>query len=134
MIAWLVSMTFESVWPLYLGAALLMAALGWQRRRRLPAGDRPSVALLMALLASPVLLLLWAAATFGVEKGARSGAFGWASGVLTVLALGIVGFAGWVVWRWRSNWFAALPCALVALVTTGLAWFIGAMAIADDWI
>jgi hypothetical protein len=134
MVFWLISMTFTNVWPLYVLALVVLAGVTWQRRRAAVAGPHAPVRLLLAALVAPALLPLWAAATFGAEKGARSGALGWASGVLTVLALAVVGFAGWAVWRWRSNWLAAMPCALAIVVTTALGWFIGAMAIADDWI
>ena len=134
MVAWLISQTFSSVWPLHLVALLVLAGVAWHRRRTPAIGVRPPLRILVAVLAAPVLLPLWAAATFGTEHGARGGALGWASGTLTVLALAVVAFAGWAVWRWRANWLAALPCALAAVAGAAMGWFVGAMAIANDWI
>jgi hypothetical protein len=39
-----------------------------------------------------------------------------------------------VQWRWREHWLASLPCVVIAGIGTAMAWFVGAMAIADDWI
>ena len=134
MLNWLISMSYSAVWPLYVVAALVVAGVAWHRRRVPATSVRPPLKLLLAVLAAPIVLPLWAGATYGVEHGAPPGALGWASGVLTALALAIVLFAAWAVWRWRANWLAALPCALAAVVGAAMGWFVGAMAIANDWI
>jgi hypothetical protein len=69
-----------------------------------------------------------------VERGVDTGGFGWASSVLTALAVGCLVLAGFTLWRWRRRWYLALPCVLTALAAAPLGWFVGAMAIADDWI
>jgi xanthine/uracil permease len=88
----------------------------------------------MLLLVAPACLPVWAALTYGVESGRGLLAFGWASGVLTLLAAVIVVWAILCLRRWRRAWWTALPVVLGVIVVTFLAWFIGAMAIVNDWV
>ena len=133
MIPALVSLTAITVWPLYVPAAFVIGWLAWQRQQS-GGKDSPPLYTLVNVLLSPFVLSLWAGAVFGVESGAARGRTGWASGVLMVLALAVVGHAGLVLWWWRARWLPATFCCLVALITTAISWFVGAMAIADDWL
>ena len=130
----LLSMNLVTVWPLYAVAIVTLIIVA--RRHKLWPGNEshPPLYLLVLPLVLPFLLTLWAALTVGAKRGARSGSLGWASGVLTALALVAVGAASWSVWRWRSRWLPAGVCAVVSILCTAYAWFVGAMAIADDWL
>jgi hypothetical protein len=90
--------------------------------------------MLWCVLLAPVALTAWAALTFGAERGASPGALGWASGVLTGFAVAMLVASGWTLWRWRSSWPVAALCVVTCIGATALAWFVGAMAIADDWL
>lgn len=129
---WLVWMSASMVWPLYLVAGIVVAVLAWRRRHASREG--PALRPLVGVLLSPLTLSLWATVAFGAERGREPGRLGWASGVLTVLAVAAGGSAGLVLWRWRTRWLPATLCVVVALVGVALSWFVGAMAIADDWL
>jgi hypothetical protein len=121
------------VWPFY-GVALLVVAANWILTWDNVPPDQPRYVWLVGTLAAPLSLPVWASMTFGLEQGARPGAIGWASAVLTVLALGCWLLAGFTMWRWRRRWFVAAPAVLAALVAAPLAWIVGAMAIVNDWM
>jgi len=129
----LVRLTGEAIWPLYVVAGAVVIGVAWYRRQRAVATSAP-LWLLVAALVAPLALTVWASVTYGVERDPRPGQWSWASSVLAGLALGVVALLAWVQWRWRAAWLPALCCVVVALVATAAAWFVGAMAIADDWL
>lgn len=131
---WLFSMSIAMVWPFYLVAIAVVGRVWWHRRQ--PGGQRegPPLLVLWCVLLAPFALTAWAALTYGAERGAGPGAFGWASGILTGLAVAVLVAAGWALWRWRSNWPVAALCVGTCIGATALAWFVGAMAIVDDWM
>ena len=132
---WLLGMTAETVWPFYAVAFVTLVATWAYRRRNGVAGDEPPIRLLAGVLAAPLALTAWSSLTSGVEhRAAGHGGWGWASVGLLALAVASLGAVGYVVWRWRQAWVIALPTALAVVVATAMTWFIGAMAIADDWI
>jgi hypothetical protein len=128
---WLLRMTAQALWPFYVVAGALVVWAAVQRLAVPCAEPGPPVRMLGAALAAPLALTVWSSATFGVESG---GGRPWASAVLSVLAVGILIFTVWVLRRWRTRMLIALPVAVAAAVATFIAWFIGAMAIVDDWI
>ena len=129
----LVRLSVGAIWPMDLLAGVVLAVVA-RNRARSGATAGPPLRLLLFVLAAPLVVTMWASATYGAERGARPGELGSASAVLTALTLGVLALLVWVQWRWRTAWFPALVCIVVALVATAVSWFVGAMAIADDWI
>jgi hypothetical protein len=128
---WLLLMTTDTVWPFYAVALAILVGAAVHRRRVPSAEPGPPVRTLGAALAAPLALTVWSSVTFGAES---AGGRPWASIVLTVLAIGILIFIVWVTWRWRKRILVVLPVAVAAAAATFIAWFIGAMAIVDDWV
>lgn len=128
---WLLLMTIEAVWPFYVVAVATLigvTAYGW----RVPSPEpRPPVRMLGALLIAPLALTVWSSFTYRAES---AGGRPWASAVLTTLAIGILISIVWVTWRWRARILIVLPVAVAAAAATFIAWFIGVMAIVDDWV
>jgi hypothetical protein len=129
--SWLLRMTTEAVWPFYaVAVATLIGVTAYWRRVPSPE-PRPPVRMLGALLIAPLALTVWASVTYRAES---AGGRPWASIVLTTLAIGILIFIVWMTWRWRTRMPVVLPVAVAAAAATFVAWFIGVMAIVDDWV
>ena len=82
----------------------------------------------------PVLLILWSSLWFGQAKGVAG--FSWLGLVLHVLALGS---GGWILYlgmhqEQRKWWWLLAISAVTAVLLTAVAWFVGGMALVDDWI
>ena len=84
--------------------------------------------------AVPTLMLLWAAVSYGAAKDTPPGRLDWRSGVLTVAGLLHFPLLGWLTIRQRRWVYAILGLGLLSLIWLGLSWFVGAMAIVDDWV
>ena len=128
---WLIPEIAEIVWPLYVFALATIGFVAWDRRATAHIGD-PPLRSLFAVLALPVITTSWASLTTGAERDASN--MGWASGVLLALTLATAAAAIWVLWRWRSNLFPAIPSVLASVVAAFCAFFGGAMAITWVWI
>ena len=85
------------------------------------------------VMLSPIGLPIWASLTFGLEHNNTTG-FGWASSVLLALGLGAVVAAILVLRQGRRYWWAFLPMVLTVVIAVFLGFFVGGMAIADDWV
>ena len=112
------------------GVALFVTVLRFRR----PTESRPPVAALWAMLGTPALLIVWAQINFGADSGRHDGSWGWSTWALSALAVAAVVVVGWGLWRWRSRWVVAAPCALAAMAATVAAWFVGVMMITDTWL
>ena len=128
---WLLRPIAEIVWPLYVFALATIAFVAWDRRTTSQTSD-PPLRSLVALLALPVFTTSWASLTTGAERDMSH--MGPASLVLLLLTLATVAGVIWILRRWRSNLFPAIPSVVASLVAAFCAFFGGAMAIADVWI
>ena len=87
---------------------------------------------LLLLFLVPFASLLLASLTYGFGKAPN--ARRWPSIVLSLLPLLHLAVLTWLVRRYRRWLLLPLAMSALSLVWVGLSWFIGAMAIADDWI
>jgi hypothetical protein len=100
-----------------------------------PEGARGSLPLALVLLfVVPVATLWWAAISYGAESGIPPGGIRWRSAILFALGLGHMATASAVLYRYRRWILLPAILALLSLVWFGLSWFVGTMAIANDWI
>lgn len=115
-------------------AALLVAAVAWPRpwphEQRLPLRVRLSVLLLPL---TPLAMLFLGSAFYGV-KGDNGGSWSWHYPVLLGLGVLHLGLIGWVMYLHRRAAFVALLVAFAMMLWGGLAYLVGGMALADDWL
>ena len=129
---WLVSQVM-SLCAAPVGFASALLALGFATRGMAEPPIPVRQYLGLALwLAAPLGLLGLAALFYGADRYPRPG---FPHGTLfTVLAAGVaLGFT-WHVWRERRQWWISAPVWAIGLFFLACSWFVGAMAIADDWI
>ncbi|MBK7908296.1 MAG: hypothetical protein IPJ78_17285 [Gemmatimonadetes bacterium] len=132
---WLARMALEILWPVYAVLGAVVMAEAWRRGvkpQTLPVAA--SSRELSAVVLAPWLLVLWSGVMYGAEQYPWTGGFRWASTIHSVAALTIAGISFYAMVRWRRNWTVSVPCGLAALAATAINWFVGAMAIANDWI
>ncbi len=126
----------DTGWLLPATLALVGATILALRVRR-PDGSRESLPLpLLWLFLVPIACLVFAACTYGFGKGADGQA--WPSIVLNLLPLVHATLAIWLIRRYRHAppmaYVGLLTLGALSLVWLGLSWFVGAMAIVDDWV
>ena len=110
-------------------AATYVAAEPETRSRR--------VGMQAAAFVGPATIVLWSATAFGTRGivGAQDGPV-WQDTVHSSLAaasVALVGSIGWTIRRTRHAWLY-VPVALAAVALTAAAYFVGFMALADDWL
>jgi hypothetical protein len=122
--------------PLLVGAGLIFIPLiilaavpGY--REHLP----PPRAFLL-VLGAPLVVVLWSGLNYAAESALAADAIHWRSFVHIGLSFASAVVAVGVPFHFRRSpkaWLL-IPCGVVALLYTVLVWFIGTMAIVDDWI
>ena len=97
-------------------------------RQRAPRG-------LWLVLFAPFLVSLWAALLAGAGEGqVDAPAPAWPLAILHGLAASQLVLAVAALYRYRRAWPFAVPTVAAALAYTAVAWFIGVMAITNDWL
>ena len=120
-----------SALPVGAGSTLLL--LGWLLRDRIvPPLPERHYAWLAAWFFAPLALITLSACWYGADK--RTDAAIDFGTVFSVLALAVALGITVQSWRARNHWWVAAPVWALGLFFTAMSWFIGAMAIADDWI
>jgi hypothetical protein len=126
-------MILTIAWPAVIALAVLMVAIALERSR----GASP-LPLAFVLLCTPSLVLpVWATATYGSRPtDLPAGSWTLSEIVLTTLALATpaLTIAFVVIYRRARRVRLLVPAGIAATLLNAVAWFIGAMAIADDWI
>lgn len=118
-----------------LAILLIFAGIAALERWRARLGrPLPSQAPILALGILPLVMISWAAANYGAERGVAPGEWGWRSALLLLLGVAQLPLTAWVIYKTRRWPWVSAPLALACLMWTALSWFIGAMALADDWI
>jgi len=130
---WVITWRTASIAVITAGLLLLLAAAAAtpELSDQLP----PPRAFLLILL-SPLVVVLWSGFNWAADEALGGNRIGWRSVVHTALALGCVLIALLTpyVFRHSPKWWLLVPCSLTAIVCTAAAWFVGAMAIVNDWL
>lgn len=124
----------NAVLPLLAILGIFMGVAVLERWRARLGRPLPSQAPILALIILPLAMVVWAAANYGAERGAPPGAWGWRSALLTALGSAQLPTSVWVLYKTRRWPWLSAPLAVLFLVWAAMSWFIGTMALADDWI
>ena len=127
--------TWRIAWPLVLagGALLGLAGLAAKAER---ANTLPRTKAVALILATPLSLIVWSGLNWAAEQHLPPRAIGWRSMVLLALAVASIAVATMVALRFRHaprRWLV-FSCAAIAVLYTVTAWFVGSMAIVNDWL
>ena len=129
---WLVSQAMSICGaPVAFAAALLAVGCATRREVAPPIAARHYL-WLTASLGAPLALLGIAAIFYGADRYPDPG-FPHGS-VFSVLTAAVALVVGWQSWRERRQWWISLPVWAIGLFFLACSWFVGVMAIADDWI
>jgi hypothetical protein len=122
-------MTWSIVWPALL--LIILLAL-WALTRKALGAQSPAWALL-AMLIIPTVMGVWAGANWAAEE---SGSTTWRGSLLSALAwLSVLMSVAILVRNWRKpgRWLLLVSTFAVLIVAAAI-WFIGTMAIKNDWL
>lgn len=86
------------------------------------------------LVVAPLLMLLLAAADFGVDHWSEPGQWSVADVVIYGLAALHLVICGWVVVRVRKWALFGIPLTAFSLLWTAVTLFVSLMALANDWV
>jgi len=129
---WLAQMVVEIAWPglAVLAAIALLSRVPALRRRS------PRTSSVVALLLAPAALLLYAATLYAHSAGVAPGEIDLVQGVfLALVGLGVA-WVAYLAWRERraSWWWLMAAAALAMIDVIKVTWFIGSMALVNDWL
>jgi len=130
---WLLTWRMAPI-PLLAGGLLLLFAAAavtpWSSARL------PPFRAFLIILAPPLLVVFWSGINWDVDEHLPGNKIGWRSIVHTALAIGCVLLALVAPYRFRRSpkWWLLVPCSVTAILYTAAAWFVGAMAIVNDWL
>ena len=127
--------TWRIAWPLVLAGGALLALAGLAAKAERETKWPPTKALVL-VLGTPLSLIVWSGLNWAAEQHLPARAIGWRSMVLIALAVASVAVATMVAVRFRyapRRWLL-FSCAAIAVLYTVIAWFVGGMAIVNDWL
>jgi hypothetical protein len=131
-IAGVALLTWRSGWPvILLGIAPLLLALLLRGSRQVP-----PVKAFAGLLCAPVCIVAWAGLNWAAEEGLSHDTLHWRTSVLLALTIGGLGVLGITVYRFRRSpgrWLL-FTSALGGILALALTFFVGGMAITNDWL
>ena len=129
-LVFIAGMIASMAWPA-IGVGALTLGLAVHRGRPSPESAARAV---LGMFAVPLLLLVVAAAFYG-RSGAGPREFDWLTGLFSAVAVAGIGVAFAIAIRGRraSGWILWLGVAAVVWLMAAV-WFIGSMALVDDWI
>ena len=90
----------------------------------------------LIILAPPLLVVFWSGINWAADERLSGNKIGWRSIVHTGLAIACVLSALVAPYHFRRSpkWWLLVPCTVTAILYTAAAWFVGAMAIVNDWL
>lgn len=131
-IATVALLTWRSGWPVILLAiAPLLLALPLRGSRQMP-----PVGAFAGVLYAPACIVTWGGLNWAAEEGLSHNTLHWRTTVLLALAIGGLGVLSVIVYRFRRSpgrWLL-FTAALGGLLTLALTFFVGGMAITNDWL